>query len=82
MLNLRVFRSTLTANDKYPFRDCENFSSWIQMRLSLKPKTFPDPLFHFWNLQQILNIFLKNGEGQRYFIMEFTDSERVGYTTH
>ena len=30
----------LTANDKYPFRDCENFACRIQMQLSLKKKTF------------------------------------------
>ena len=35
-----MFRNTLTANDKYPVRDCENLSSLIQMQLSLKQKTF------------------------------------------
>ena len=37
-----MFRNTLTANDKYPVRDCENLSSPIQIQLSLKPKTFSD----------------------------------------
>ena len=35
-----VLRNSLTANDKYPVRDCENLSSLIQMRLSLKRSTF------------------------------------------
>ena len=37
-----MFRNTWTANDKYPVRDCENFSSSIQIQLPLKPKTFSD----------------------------------------
>ena len=35
-----MFRDTLTANDKYPFRDLENLSTRNQMQLSLKQKTF------------------------------------------
>ena len=54
-----MFRNTLTANDKYPVRDCENVSSPIQMILSLKPKTFSDSLYYFWNVHQILNILKK-----------------------
>ena len=37
LLNLEilgVFVHTLTADDKYPFRDCENFKFPIQMKLS------------------------------------------------
>ena len=41
ILNL-LNRNTLTANDKDPFRDCENLSSPIQMQLSLYPKFFSD----------------------------------------
>ena len=37
-----AFRNTLTANEKYPFQDCENLSSPIQIQLSLKPKTFSE----------------------------------------
>ena len=40
-----MFRNTLTANDKYPFRDGENLSTPNQMQLSLKQKTFA----HFLN---------------------------------
>ena len=37
---LGVFRNTLTSNDKYPFGDCKNLSSPIQMQLYWKSKTF------------------------------------------
>ena len=37
-----MFRNTLTDNDKYPFRDCENLSTSIQMQFFLNPKTFSD----------------------------------------
>ena len=42
-----MFRNTLTANDKYPFRDRENLLSAIQMEFSLKLKTFSDFLVPF-----------------------------------
>ena len=54
-----MFRNTLTANDKYPVRDCENLLSPIQIQLSLKPKTFSDCFCYFLNLYQILNILEK-----------------------
>ena len=34
-----MFRNTLTANDKYPFRDLESLLSLTQLQLSLKQKT-------------------------------------------
>ena len=42
-----MLRITLTANDKYLVRDCENLSSPIQMKLSLNPKTFSDSFLPF-----------------------------------
>ena len=54
-----MFRNTLTANDKYPVLDFVHFSSPIQMILSIKPTNFLIFLFHFWNLNQILNILKK-----------------------
>ena len=42
-----MLRNTFTANDKYPFPDCENLSSPIQMHLSSKPKTFSDFFVQF-----------------------------------
>ena len=56
---LEVFHKSLTANEKYPARDCKNLSSPTQMQLPLKPKTFFILLFHFLNLHQILNILRK-----------------------
>ena len=54
-----MFRNTLTVNDKYPVQDFVNFSSSIQTILSIKPTNFLIFLFHFWNLNQILNILKK-----------------------
>ena len=57
-----MFRNTLTPNDKYPVRDCENLWSPIQTQLSLKPKPFSDFFLffcYFWNVHQILNILEK-----------------------
>ena len=54
-----MFRNTLTANDKYPFRDCVNLSSAIEMQLSLKPKIFThffvpflEPLSNFKHFEE------------------------------
>ena len=47
MLIHRLFRNKLTANDKYPVRDWENWSSPIQMQLPLKRKTFSDSVVPF-----------------------------------
>ena len=41
-----MFRNTLTANEKYPFRELENLLSPAQLQLSLKLKNFSD----FFNL--------------------------------
>ena len=50
-----MFPSTLTANEKYPVRYCENLLSQIEMQLSLKRKTF----CVFFVPLEILNIFKK-----------------------
>ena len=39
---LEVFVNTLTADDKYPFWDCENLKFPIQMQLSQKQKNFSE----------------------------------------
>ena len=54
-----VFVNTFTADYQYPFLDYDNLSYPFQMKLSQKQKTFSEFFFHFWNLHQILNIFLK-----------------------
>ena len=40
MFNLRGVSYRTDCEDMYPVRDCENFSSPIQMQLSEKPKFF------------------------------------------
>ena len=57
---LGVFVNTLTANDKYPVQDCDNFPLPTQMQLSEKRKTFSEFFLHFWNLDQILKILKRS----------------------
>ena len=61
---LEMFVNTLTADYKYPARDCENFHFPIQIHFSEKQKTFSHFFFFFffnlWILHQILSIFEKN----------------------
>ena len=55
---LGVRFNTLTDNGKYIFQDCENLPLPNEMQLSeKKKKLFLTFLFHFSNLDQILNIF-------------------------
>ena len=54
---LGVFHKTLTSSDKSPVPDGENFTSPIQMQLSLKPKTF----YHCFVL------FLKSASNFKHF---------------
>ena len=56
---LGVFVNTLTGDAKYPVQDCENLLLPIQMNSLKNLKLFPNSLFHFWNLHQILNILKK-----------------------
>ena len=56
---LRVFISTLTADDKYPLQDCGIFQFIIQMQLYLKRELFLNFLCYLWDLHEILNIFQK-----------------------
>ena len=39
---LAMFVTTLTADGKYPFQDCNNLELIIQMQLCEKQKTFAD----------------------------------------
>ena len=62
-----MFRKTLTANDKYPVRDCENLPAPNQMQLSFNPKTFAHSLVPF--LESTLNFkrFEKKDDRHSYF---------------
>ena len=75
---LGVFRNTLTANDKYPVRDCVNLLSPIQMQLSLKPTIFSDFFVPFLESTSNFKHFEKKDDCHSYFIPEITDSERLG----
>ena len=73
-----MFRNTLTANDKYPVRDCVNFSSRIQMQLSLKPTIFSDFFVPFLESTSNFEYSEKKVDFQSYFISEITHCERGG----
>ena len=78
MLNPRLFRNTLTANDNYPVQDCENLSSPIQMLIFLKPKTLSDFLVPFLESTSNFKHFEKKDDRHSYFITEITGCERLG----
>ena len=78
---LEVFRTTLTANDKYPVRDCVNFSSPIQMQLYLKPIIFSDLFLPFLESTSNFRHFEKKDDRHTYFISEITECEKLGWTT-
>ena len=73
-----MFRNTLTANDKYPVKDCWNLSSAIQMELSFKPIIFPDLFLPFLESTSRFKHFEKKDDGHSFFISEITDCERNG----
>ena len=73
-----MFRNTLTANDKYPVRDCVNFSSPIQRRLSLKPTIFSEYFGPFLQSTSNFKHLEKKDDRHSYFISEITHCERVG----
>ena len=73
-----MFPNTLTANEKYPVRDCVNFSSAIQMQLSWKPRICPDFFVPFLECTSNFKHFEKKDDRHSYFILEITDCERLG----
>ena len=52
---LGVFVTTLTADGKYPFWNCEKLWLPIQMQFLKKAKLFVNSVFRFWNLNEIIN---------------------------
>ena len=75
---LGLFRNALTANDKYPVRDCEKVLSPIQMTLSLNPKTFSDSFVPLLESTSNFKHFEKKDDRHSYFISEITDCQRFG----
>ena len=73
-----MVRNTLTANDKYPFRNLQNLLSPTQLQLSLKPKTLSGFFNPFLESTYNFNDFEKKDDGHSYFITEITGCERSG----
>ena len=73
-----MFRNTLTANDKYPFRDLQNLLSRTQLQLSFKPKTFSDFLNIFLESTSNFKHFENKVDRHSYFITEIIGCERPG----
>ena len=73
-----MFRDTLSGYEKYPVRDCENFSSPIKMELSLNPKPFSDSFVPLLEFTSNFEHFRKKGDRHSYFISEYTDCQRLG----
>ena len=73
-----MFRNTLTANDKYPVRDCVNLLSPIQMQLSLKPTIFSHFFVPFLESTSNFKHFEKKDDRHTYFLSEITECERLG----
>ena len=78
MLNPRLFRNTLTANDNYPIQDCENLPSPIQMSLSLERNFFSDLFVPFLESTSNFKHFEKKDDRHTYFLSEITECERLG----
>ena len=72
---LRLFANTLTADDKYSFRNMQNFLQQLQTLLSEKRKTFSgffiEILKCVWNLQH----FEKKDESPSLIISEIIVSD-------
>ena len=73
-----MFRNTLTGNDKYPVRDCENFLSPIQMQLFLKPQTFSDSFVSLLESTSNFKHFERKDDRHSYFSSEITDCQTHG----
>ena len=78
MLNPRLFRNTLTANDNYRVQDCENLPSPIQMSLSLERNFFSDLFVPFLESTSNFKHFEKKDDRHTYFLSEITECERFG----
>ena len=78
MLNPRLFRNTLTANDNYRVQDCENLPSPIQMSSSLERNFFSDLFVPFLESTSNFKHFEKKDDRHTYFLSEITECERLG----
>ena len=76
---LRLFANTLTADDKYSFRNMQNFLPQLQTLLSEKPKTFSVFSVPFQKCARNLQHFEKKDECSRLIISEIIASDRGCY---
>ena len=74
---LDVFRNTLTANDKYLVRDCENFLSPIQMQIALKVKNCSNFFVPFLESISNFKYFEIRDDRHSYFISAIKVCERL-----
>ena len=74
---LRVFNNTLTADEKYPLRNCENLPLPIRMQLSKKRKPFSYFFDTYWNLHQFLDILKKKMIVASNLLLEFKSGTDV-----
>ena len=76
---LRLFVNTLTTDDKYSFRNMQNFPQQLEAPLYQKQKTFSGLFIAFlkctWNLEH----FEKNNEYPSLVISKIIDPERGCY---
>ena len=85
----RLFPNTLSADGKYSLLNRDNLTQEIHMQVSRKQKNFLIFFLHFWNLVEILNIFLKNLtliadvfpklRTQKNLVRSIADTEKPGY---
>ena len=85
----RLFPNTLNADGKYSLLNRDNLTQEIHMQVSRKQKNFLIFFLHFWNLVEILNIFLKNLtliadvfpklRTQKNLVRSIADTEKPGY---
>ena len=75
---LGLLGNIMTANDKYPFQDCENLYTPVEMHLSSKLKSFPNFFVPFLETTLNFEYFQKKYVCHSYFILESTDCQRLG----
>ena len=73
-----MFRNNLTANDKYPVRDCVNLLSPIEIQLCLKPTIVSDFFVLFLESTSNFKQFEKKDDRHTYFISEIAEYEKLG----
>ena len=73
-----LFVNRLVADGKYSLRISKNFLEQIQMQLPKKQKKFLNSLIHFWNLHQILNIFVKIEDPHSLYISQIRECKKSG----